>query len=106
MLAVACCVHAGWCETRKLNVSGCARCKSMRIGEASNPGPGGQAGARRSLTELPLLSAATMAMEARLLERFLTWCMTAINGMSSEELFDRCPQILVFLLRSHGDISF
>jgi hypothetical protein len=106
LLAISCCVHAGWCDEKKLNITGCARSKSVRIGEAANPGPRFVQAERKSLAELPLLSAATMAMEARLLQKFIEWCMSEIHGISCEELFDRCPQALVLLLRSHGDISF
>ena len=39
LLGTALCAQAGWCEQKRLNVSGCCRCGSMRVGEAKNPGP-------------------------------------------------------------------
>ena len=61
LLATALCAHAGWCDQKQLNVSGCCRASSMRIGEAKNPGPMPFARSDRPTLELlPGVSASTL----------------------------------------------
>ena len=105
LLAIALCCEAGWCENRKLNISGCCRCKSQRIGEAANPGPPWGA-LRGSLEELPGISSETLAMEARLLQEFLAWCNATLTVTSAESIFTRVPQFAAQTLRSYGDLWF
>lgn len=105
LLAVALCAQAGWCENRKLNISGCCRCGSLRVGEAQHPGPP-QNGARVSLEELPGVSAETFAMEARLLQEYLRWCNSTLTVTSAEDIFVRVPQCAAQSLRSYGDLWF
>ena len=105
LLALGLCVKAGWCSSSKLSISGCARAASLRIGEASNPGPG-KFVARPSLHELPTLTTHTMALEARLLQRFIDWCRLEIRICSCEVIFDACPETLVYLLKVFGDLMF
>ena len=105
LLALGLCVKAGWCSSSKLSISGCARAASLRIGEASNPGPG-KFVARPSLHELPTLTTHTMALEARLLQHFIDWCRLEIRICSCEVIFDACPETLVYLLKVFGDLMF
>ena len=109
-LAIALCCKAGWCPQTKLNVAGCARLKSLRPGEAQNPGPARSrarsAPARPTLETLPGILPATLQMEARLLRDFLRWCERVINTVSPAEVFDRVPSFLGLSLRSYGDLSF
>ena len=109
LLATSLSVQAGWCHWKKLNVAGCSRTLSLRAGEASNPGPGvsnRRNRARVTLENLPVLSAATIALEARELERFIAWCGHYLRTMSPGEIFDAVPVFLGHCLRSYGDISF
>ena len=95
MLALATAIKAGWCNSSRLSIAGCARSKAMRIGEATNPGPARRFAPRQSLQELPTMSAATLALESSVLNAFLSWCRSEICGVSCDELFDLVPTILV-----------
>lgn len=106
LLAVACCVAAGWCESRALNVANCARLGSLRAGEAKNPGPPKFKGPRSSLHEVPLVSGATLAMESRLLGLFVEWCRSEVQAAELDEVFDAAPHLLVVLLKFYGDMMF
>ena len=106
MLALATAIKAGWCNSSRLSIAGCARSKAMRIGEATNPGPARRFAPRQSLQELPTMSAATLALESSVLNAFLSWCRSEICGVSCDELFDLVPTILVYLLRIFGDLMF
>ena len=109
LLATSLSVHAGWCHWKKLNVAGCSRALSLRTGEASNPGPAAPNRRNRprvTLENLPVLSAATIALEARELERFVAWCSHYLRTMSPGEVFDAVPLFLGHCLRCYGDISF
>lgn len=90
-------------------MAGCARIGSLRTGEAANPGPdrlGRNSHRRGSLQDLPVLSSATLAMEARLLADFVSWCESGIKSVSCDALFDSSPAILVYLVKCYGDLMF
>ena len=76
LLAVALAQQAGWCRAEKMSVAACAKCGSARIGEAKNPGPRRRVPSVRTtaLHNVQLLSGQTLALEARLLDEFATWC--------------------------------
>ena len=107
LLATALCAQAGWCLQKRLNVSGCCRCGSMRIGEAKNPGPVGRRFVDRPTLEmLPGVSAATLTLEARQLDDFLMWCSRCLKTVDAAELFDTLPTFAAQALRSFGDLCF
>eukprot|EP00438_Fugacium_kawagutii_P032098 Skav202519 [mRNA] locus=scaffold1359:335842:340289:- [translate_table: standard] len=106
LLAMALCVKAGWLSSQRLDVAGCCRAPSLRIGEAQNPGPRRQLGARHSLQEVPLISPATLALEARLLQGFVDWCRSSFRTSTCDVVFDRCPEALGYLLKIFGDMMF
>lgn len=109
LLAISLAVQAGWCHWKKLDVAGCSRCTSLRCGEASHPGPTAydrRNRPRTTLESLPILSSATLALEARELERFVSWCGLHLTAISPGELFDAVPAFLGQCLRCYGDISF
>lgn len=107
LLATALCAHAGWCEQKQLNVTGCCRASSMRIGEAKNPGPLPFARSDRpSLELLPGVSSSTLEMEARLLAEFLRWCNQCLRTVDAGTLFDKLPAFAAQSLRSYGDLCF
>ena len=105
MLALNLCIGAGWCSREKLSVSGCARAGSLRIGEATNPGPRLPPQVRPSLHELHTLTSQTLTLEARVLQAFVDWCKLEFRE-SCDSIFDRCPEIFVDLLKVYGDLMF
>ena len=110
LLAKALAVHAGWLHRDRLNIGGCAKCSSMRIGEAANPGPMRNRRNRNDLREtlegMPLLLPATLALEKKLLDEFLLWCRSEIRSSDLYELFSKVPLVLAELLRTYGDLMF
>ena len=71
LIASGCCIDAVWSCFVKLDVSSCCRSKSHRIGEAQNPGPRRVAPRGEDVLEdVPLISAATAALEAKVFLRF------------------------------------
>ena len=106
LLAKACAVHAGLMDRDKLNIAGCSRSASMRIGEASNPGPRLRSGTRDTLESMPLLLPATLALERRLLDEFLNWVRKDLSAAPLEVIFHKAPALLALLLRSYGDMMF
>ena len=71
MLAAAVSTGVGWALKRGLNVAECAKTGTLRVGEAKNPGPR-PAKSRHafSLEEVNTVSAATLAIESRVLQQF------------------------------------
>ena len=80
------------------NPSSCARCLSMRVGEASNPGPE-RLGVL--LEDTPLVEAKTASLQAKVWKRFVFW----IRSSWVEELQNLCfqiPSFFAFSSRSLG----
>ena len=98
LLAAGLCQSYGWHSKRKLNIPACCKAGTMRIGEASNPGP-----VRPSLVDVELISFETRQLEARLLSQFLSWAKMHLRNCNVEELFARVPLFLVQSLRCYGD---
>ena len=98
LLGAALCQAYGWYSKKKLNISACCRCHSIRIGEAANPGPG-----RQSLEEVELVSFETRQLEAKLLSDFLVWAKLHLRSADVEDLFSRVPLFMVQSLRCYGD---
>ncbi len=98
LLAAGLCQSYGWHSKKKLNIPACCRAGTMRIGEASNPGP-----VRPSLADVELISFETRQLEARLLYEFLSWANFHLRGRDVEELFTKVPLFLVQSLRCYGD---
>ena len=97
--------QCGWCDTRRaLDIVGCARC-SGRIGEALHPGPRRARAPREGdLEARPVQSFLTLAYEAKLWERFLSWCNTSLSD--SLLVFSLCPILAAMALRSFGNHCF
>jgi hypothetical protein len=55
---------------------------------------------------MPRLLPATLALEARLLTAFKTWCEREVKSISLDALLDKLPELLPFLLRRYGDLLF
>ena len=106
LLALGLCCQAGWCEQKRLNVAACSKSRSLRAGEAMNPGPRGAKTDRCTLEDLPLLSGQTQALEAKQLGLFVSWCEKTIKTIKVDELFDKVPGYAGQCLRCYGDILF
>ena len=104
-LALALAREAGWCDAKRpLDIVGCARGKG-RIGEALNPGPRRPRPCREGdLEARPLQSNVTLAYEARLWEKFLQWCASALSD--SLLVFSLCPVLAAMALRAYGNHCF
>ena len=105
MLSAALCLEAGWCTSEKLNISGCAKVGSMRVGEAANPGPTRRTARDGTLENQPMQRPQTLAMEARLLHDFVSWTQQFIS-LDIETLFSLVPEFLATCLRCYGDLMF
>ena len=107
MIAKAAAIHAGWIETKKLDIANCCKAGCSRIGEASNPGPRISRSNRQTpLQDIRLRTPATEALEARQLERFLEWCSQRLRHCEVEMIFSLCPQFLADALVSFGVAEF
>ena len=102
LIATALCSFYGWCKDGRLDVAGCSKLGTLRVGEAMNPGPV----SRGSLEEVEILSFATRQLEARQLRLFLEWCGKYITATSLNTLFDAVPAFLVQCLRTYGDLMY
>ena len=105
MLSAALCLEAGWSTGEKLNIAGCAKTGSLRIGEATNPGPARRIARDGTLENQPLQRPQTLAMEARLLQDFVRWTQQHIS-YDIEALFSVVPEFLATCLRCYGDLMF
>eukprot|EP00438_Fugacium_kawagutii_P023162 Skav227287 [mRNA] locus=scaffold4822:20112:21572:+ [translate_table: standard] len=105
LLALALCQAAGWSRVEKLDVAGCSRTGSLRPGEANNPGPRVRKrtypGA--SLFEFELITAQTLALEAKQLQLFCDWVSEMMPTTDIEELFQLVPQFLASTLTSYAE---
>ena len=101
LLAAALCQSYGWACKKKLNISACCPCNSMRIGEASNPGP-----FPGTLEEVDVISLGAQQMEARLLNEFWHWAAEHLRSSDVADLFSRVPLFLVQSLRCYGDLLY
>ena len=91
---------------RKLDISGCAKCHGMRVGEASNSGPRiARARPKADIYSFHLLEPATMAMRAKLWERFVVWVNLKFSEGLTAELVQH-PALLVAALEAFGAESF
>lgn len=104
LLGIALAAKAGWCDNRRLNLAACAKAGSCRIGEAKNPGPVRPHAVRRgSLEEMPGLMDQTIAMEAKLLDKFIVWCASHLTSTTPSAIFDQVPSFLGLCLRRYAD---
>lgn len=105
LLGYAASTQVGWSK-RKLNIAGCCRSLSLRIGEAKNPGPRGVRAPRGfSLEFAPIQSASSVALGDRCWQDFLNWCGTFLST-DPIDLFVRVPLFLVQSVRKYGDNLF
>eukprot|EP00435_Cladocopium_sp_Y103_P068061 s363_g31.t1 len=94
----------GW--SAKLDIAGCARCGSLRVGEASHPGPRQVRGGRNfSLEEAPVQSWTSLHVGERRWEMFLAWCRTFLSE-DPLSLFFQVPLFLAHAVRKCGNAEF
>ncbi|CAE7810168.1 unnamed protein product, partial [Symbiodinium sp. KB8] len=105
-LALAAAREAGWTSRRlRLDIPGCARCGTGRIGEASHPGPRGPRKPRAGdLESRPVQSSTTLVYEERLWEDFVSWCRRRLSD--SCLVFSLCPVLAAMALRAYGNCCF
>lgn len=107
MLAAAVASQVGWADRKKLNIARCARVGSLRVGEASHPGPRARGGRHGySLEEVNRVSPATLAIQSRELQKFFDWCDAGTGARNFAEVFKIVPMALPPCLRSYGDLLF
>eukprot|EP00435_Cladocopium_sp_Y103_P006183 s3930_g2.t1 len=111
LLGVTMAQRAGWCGHEKLKVAVYAKVGNMRVGEAKNPGPRPKNVRPRhgSLFDGELVTAQTLALQARQLELFQNWCLQAIKDEDLHQFFSAVPlflaQALVGYAESGGALS-
>ena len=107
MLAAAVSTGVGWALKRGLNVAECAKTGTLRVGEAKKPGPR-PAKSRHafSLEEVNTVSAATLAIESRVLQQFFAWCTASTGDANFKDVFTKVPAALPHCLRCYGDLLF
>ena len=104
MVAAAALDACGW--GGPFDVAGCARCSSLRIGEAKNPGPRRPARSRAfSLEQAPVQTWASINLGERRWQLFLEWCRGFLSG-DPVALFLMVPLFLAHAIRRYGDLDF
>ena len=105
LLGYAASTQVGW-NKQKLNIAGCCRGLSLRVGEASNPGPRGLRAPRGFSLEFALvLSASSIALGDQCWQSFLDWCSRCLT-QDPMTLFVTVPLFLVHAVRKFGDLEF
>lgn len=106
LVAAALSNDVGW-SSQKLNIAACCRSRSLRIGEAENPGPNRSKAPRNfSLEFCPVQRPETVALGDRHWSKFLDWSKREIKCVDSLQLFLDVPIFLAHALRKYGDLQF
>ena len=88
------------------DVAACARCSSLRIGEAKNPGPRGPARFLEfSLEQAPVQTWASINLGEQRWQLFLRWARGFLSG-DPVTLFLHVPLFLAHAIRRYGDLDF
>jgi len=108
LIGVACAEACGWWKGAPVDVVGCSKSGSYRVGEAKNPGPRGPRGERGfSLEERPVQTFASIALGERRWALFLQWAGRALGGEAEAlDLFVKVPLLLAHAIRRFGDLEF
>lgn len=97
----------GWKLGGRLDVGGCSRCGSLRIGEAANPGPRGARPARNfSLEDHPVQTAASLHLGNRRWDEFIKWVKKSLRLQEPLDAFLKVPIMLAHAIRRFGDLDF
>ena len=93
--------------SRKLNIAGCSRSLSLRVGEASHPGPRQFRRPREvSLELMPQQLAASVALGDRCWAAFYRWSCASFERVQPLQLFLEMPLFLAHAIRRYGDLQF
>ena len=93
--------------SRKLNIAGCSRSLSLRVGEASHPGPRQFRRPREvSLELMPQQLAASVALGDRCWAAFYRWSCASFERVQPLQLFLEVPLFLAHAIRRYGDLQF
>eukprot|EP00435_Cladocopium_sp_Y103_P055244 s81_g18.t1 len=104
MVAAAVMDACGW--GGPFDIAGCAKCGSLRIGEATNPGPRRPRQERVfSLEQAPVQTWTTINLGERRWVLFLEWAAMYLSG-DAVGLFLKVPLFLAHALRRYGDLDF
>eukprot|EP00435_Cladocopium_sp_Y103_P036673 s3148_g9.t1 len=94
----------GW--NGPFDIAKCAKCSSMRIGEAKNPGPRVSARSRAfSLEAAPVQTWASLNLGEQRWSLFLQWAHGFLSG-DPLALFLSVPLFLAHAIRRYGDLDF
>ena len=104
LLAGACLDAARW--SQKLDIAGCSRSLSLRVGEAANPGPRRSVYSRGfSLEDAPVQSWTSINLGERKWNEFLDWASLSVD-CDPLTLFLQVPLFLAHAIRRFGDLEF
>eukprot|EP00438_Fugacium_kawagutii_P025277 Skav207212 [mRNA] locus=scaffold1244:113945:117027:+ [translate_table: standard] len=108
MLAAAVLIDMGALPgRRKVDVAACAKCNSLRIGEAAHPGPrrNYDRASRPGLDEIQLLEPATVKLRSQVWQRFKDWVETNFDELFFSKVLLH-PVLLVQVLVAFGYAQF
>ena len=107
-IAVALGIKAGFLPRTpqtKMNIANCARCGSLRVGEASHPGPAPRLPRNpRDAAELlgiPLVNIGTLRLQERIWTAFENWLSENLSQEAQDQVF-YCPTLAIKLVRQYG----
>lgn len=106
-LATGLCLAASFIKYRAFDPSSCAKSKTLRIGEASNPGPRrrGQFPRTGVLSEVQLVETKTLGIQSKTWKEFYHWLATNLTPPAMESAFLQ-PALLVLLLEEYGNYLY
>ena len=95
-----------WHST-KLNIAGCAKVGSLRVGESKNPGPRRSRAPRGfSLEFAPVQFASSILIGEKCWQKFMSWVRESITTVDPLALFLRVPLFMAHTIRRYGDDQF
>lgn len=107
VIACAAINACGWNRNGKFDIAKCSRCCSMRIGEASNPGPRSNRGQRGfSLEEAPVQTFASLQLGDSRWRLFYAWSKRYFTACEPLDLYLKVPILLAHAVRRYGDEEF
>lgn len=101
LLAAAVCESLKPVERRQsLSIAGCAKTGTLRVGEASNPGPRVRrdTAPRPDINEVQLVGRSTLVLQSRAMDRFVNWLRSELTPEAWEEIRRHPHMQLHFLL--------
>lgn len=105
MIAGALASDIGW--SAKLNIAGCCRSGTLRVGEAKKPGPRRPRPQRNtSLEMMPQQLFASIALGEKCWRAFYDWASETVKAKEPLLLFMEVPLFLAHAIRRFGDVLF